>query len=442
MYNMIIYNCRRNCPIGACTTRLIPNKFSRHLSQAHKNFDKSERLKLVEIYNENINNEKNFNLKFKETVKKDQLMQMESEKEKSKKRKKRERNRNQKPVRSCCLCGFNTNNMWSHLIKKHKLVRGTQDYRHAMDRCKIVKKNEQIIITEHDKIEDQNMEMKMKSHIDRYINPETHAKKKRWITEFLLLNKQESDDELIDIDYLTKSADKALSSEGIYSQSGTGNKAATIICKLSAVILFLKDIQEDENVNLFCNSERKKSVIQQIIKQLESRWHKLKPIKMVEHVDTQHAIAENKIPQQIFTIFLTSDFVVDTLATSNAINLKKRAPYTYKEEVIDLRDVMVSVILIKNIRRSQEICTFRLKELYKTEKCTTENGDTFYVCYVSEHKTGTKSKATITLNPTEYDALMTWVKHYRPLVSKCMSETCVVFPSGGVSVSDKCCSKM
>ena len=88
MYNMIIYNCRRNCPIGACTTRLIPNKFSRHLSQAHKNFDKSERLKLVEIYNENIHNEKNFNLKFKETLKKDQLMQMESEKEKSKKKEK------------------------------------------------------------------------------------------------------------------------------------------------------------------------------------------------------------------------------------------------------------------------------------------------------------------------------------------------------------------
>ena len=160
---------------------------------------------------------------------------------------------------------------------------------------------------------------------------------------------------------------------------------------------------------------------------------------MQEEVDKQFSTNRDLFPCVLLNMYITSPRVKETFEHAQDIYQGKAEPYTDKREVYELRDHLMTVFIINNIRRSQEMCTFKLREFANADKFE-HQGSCYWIIHISDHKTGIKSKATITCSELEFDALKSWVKYYRPLITPCSGENCFVFP-GGCTADGDCCTQ-
>ena len=109
-------------------------------------------------------------------------------------------------------------------------------------------------------------------------------------------------------------------------------------------------------------------------------------------------------------------------------------------EYLTLRDVLITLATIQNIRRSQEMALFRLKEAREAKEVVVE-GTTMWSVAVSQHKTAAKGSAAIFMTALQYQAFLAFLKYYRPLVVSCDQPDCIVFPSS-VKGGQDCCKSM
>ena len=112
---------------------------------------------------------------------------------------------------------------------------------------------------------------------------------------------------------------------------------------------------------------------------------------------------------------------------------------TLAREYSGLRDVLITLATIQNIRMSQEMALFRLKEATEAKEVTVE-GTTMWSVAVSQHKTAAKGSAAIFMTDLQYRAFLS-SKYYRPLVVSCDEPSCIVFPSS-VKGEEGCCQSM
>ena len=84
---------------------------------------------------------------------------------------------------------------------------------------------------------------------------------------------------------------------------------------------------------------------------------------------------------------MTSDYVTKTLRDAGS-GLKKPNSAILS---LSLRDVLITALIINSLRRSMEMTSFTLGQ-YINVKVEERDGSNWYLYYVTEHKTGDKSK--------------------------------------------------
>ena len=96
-------------------------------------------------------------------------------------------------------------------------------------------------------------------------------------------------------------------------------------------------------------------------------------------------MAPNIIEPRFLQMFIKSKYVSNTLKAAAGTQ-----PIS-EEDALKLRNVLISTFIINNLRPSMEMSTFSLRD-YLNHTETKKDGMTYYVMFVAEHKTGSKSK--------------------------------------------------
>lgn len=83
-------------------------------------------------------------------------------------------------------------------------------------------------------------------------------------------------------------------------------------------------------------------------------------------------------------------------------------------EFTNLRDVLLTTLLITSLRRAMEFAEFRLGEFSdaSVKKHKDSGAIDYVVIRVANHKTAEKGPSLLYLNPKEYAALTAYIKYY------------------------------
>ena len=112
-------------------------------------------------------------------------------------------------------------------------------------------------------------------------------------------------------------------------------------------------------------------------------------------MEKNNYVYSNLISYRLITDYLHSTHVKETMQT--ALDLAEEEDVLkpkFPADFISMRDTLITVLTIKNIRRALEMSSMTMAQLKaaKDHPYEAEDGNKYYCVYCTEHKTGTKSK--------------------------------------------------
>lgn len=130
------------------------------------------------------------------------------------------------------------------------------------------------------------------------------------------------------------------------------------------------------------------------------------PVSLRRRCEEQRIETEDRIQREKAVYsesayrFLNSAYVEDVLESAQLLEIladrdgsleDEQGPSLIKD-ALEMRDVLISIMLITCLRRSKEMATFRLKEATSAAEEVRVEGEVYHTFRVAEHKTAAKGE--------------------------------------------------
>ena len=416
---------QHKCPIKNCAGRAVNIK--RHFAHCHKHMTKEDVKNTLKVYDE---------------MKKVAMIVETNGKPKEKSNLKKGNTYH----RQCSICDKEVKRLDVHLVNTHLLKRRSKKYRDILNtshRFCPEKEDEEvsiegaagpITVTVDDR--KKNFLIDFELYLDKYtVLKNVTALKNVHIVSNFITECQEDEGPLTG-QKMCDWVDKSVSPEGYFTRKGNVYSASymrKIVIALKNVLEFMHKYTDQYHIGI---EEYKNTG--KILKAISVKWRKAEYRETYERRERK---SRENISLKSIRKLIQSNYIQEVLDRAvQCLTNSSKLPVLVSQ-FIELRNVLITVLIVGSIRRVMEFTEFNLSEFHQRKLTKSEKSEKF-VIRIAQHKTAEKGPALALLTAREEQALTSFVKNYRPIVSQCTESNCFVFTNSNAPSIGSCCSKL